>query len=147
VTENLPIDDRVKKAWDQLHAVEAAVQRAEEELHGTTVTTRSADQKVVLTVGAQGEITAIEFPGNGHRTMSGAELSASVLDAARRARAEMARQVMETFDPLAGMLSGGPGAERLEVDWNKIFGPALEGFDEPGESAAMSRLRDEIDEE
>jgi hypothetical protein len=74
-------------------------------------------------------------------------LSASVLDAARRARAEMAHQVMEAFDPLAGMLTGGPGAEGLAVDWNKIFGSALEGAQEPGESAAMSRLRDEIDEE
>lgn len=147
MTENLPIDDRVKKAWDDLQAVEAAVQEAEQNLHQATVTTRSADQKVELTVGAQGELTAIEFPGNGHRTMTGAELSASILDAAGRARAEMARQVMEAFDPLAGMLSGGPGAEGLAVDWNKIFGSALEGFEEPGESAAMSRLRDEIDEE
>ncbi|MFE9941599.1 YbaB/EbfC family nucleoid-associated protein [Streptomyces hirsutus] len=147
MTEELPVDDRVKKAWDELHAVEAAVQRAEEELHRATVTAVSADRKVELTVGAQGELTAIGFPGNGHRTMTGAELSASVLDAARRARSEMARQVIETFDPLAGMLSGGPGAEGLAVDWNKIFGGSLEGFDDPGESAAMSRLRDEIDED
>lgn len=145
--ENLPIDDRVKKAWDDLRAVEAAVQQAEQNLHGTTVTAQSADKKVELTVGAQGELTAIEFPGNGHRAMSGAELSASVLDAAGRARAELARQVMEVFDPLAGMLSGGPGAEALAVDWNKLFGSALDGFEEPGESAAMSRLRDEIAEE
>ncbi|MFI8093613.1 YbaB/EbfC family nucleoid-associated protein [Streptomyces sp. NPDC086080] len=145
--EELPIDDRVKKAWDDLHAVETAVRQAEEELQRATVTAVSADGKVELTVGAQGELTAIEFPGNGHRTMTGAELSASVLDAARRARAGMARQVMETFDPLAGMLSGGPGAEGLTVDWNKIFGGALEGCDEPAESAAMSRLRDEIDED
>ncbi|MET9506785.1 YbaB/EbfC family nucleoid-associated protein [Streptomyces sp. NPDC006622] len=147
MTENLPIDDRVKKAWDDLQAVEAAVQEAEQTLHQATVTTRSADQKVELTVGAQGELLAVEFPGSGHRTMTGAELSASILDAAGRARAAMARQVMEAFDPLAGMLSGGPGAEDLAVDWNKIFGSALEAFEEPGESAAMSRLRDEIDEE
>jgi hypothetical protein len=45
------------------------------------------------------------------------------------------------------MLPGGPGAEGFAVDWNKIFGPALEGFEESGESVAMSRLRDEIEEE
>ncbi|MET9562768.1 MULTISPECIES: YbaB/EbfC family nucleoid-associated protein [Streptomyces] len=142
------IDNRVAQAMAHLKATEEAVAKAQGELNAASVTARSADRSVRVAVGAKGELTSLEFLDGKYRSMAASQLAAAVLEAANTARAEMARRVVETLDPLTRMTSRGLAPERMGVDWGSIFGSLLSetSVDEKGPSP-MSRLRDEIHED
>ncbi len=141
------MDDRVAKAMAHLKATEEAVAKAQGELNAASVTARSADRSVRVAVGAKGELTSLEFLDGKYRNMAAAQLSASVLEAANAARAEMARRVVDTLGPLTRMTSRGLAPERMGVDWGSIFGSLLEETSVEKKPTAMSRLRDEIHED
>ncbi|MFE1252935.1 YbaB/EbfC family nucleoid-associated protein [Streptomyces fungicidicus] len=144
---NQPMEDRVAQAMAHLKAAEEAAASARAELDAASVTARSADRSVRVSVGAKGELTALEFLDGKYRTMAAAQLSAAVLEAANRARAEMARRVVETLDPLTRMTARGAAPDRMGVDWESIFGTLLSETSVARGQTAMSRLRDEIVED
>ncbi|WAU82111.1 YbaB/EbfC family nucleoid-associated protein [Streptomyces sp. Qhu-G9] len=141
------IDDRVAKAMAHLKATEEAVAQAQVELNAASVTARSADRSVRVAVGAKGELTSLEFLDGKYRSMAASQLAASVLEAANAARAEMARRVVATLDPLTRMTSRGLAPERMGVDWSSIFGSLLAETSVEKGPTPMSRLRDEIHED
>ncbi|MDW4906220.1 YbaB/EbfC family nucleoid-associated protein [Streptomyces sp. ADMS] len=141
------IEDRVAKAMAHLKATEEAVAKAQGELDAASVTARSADRSVRVAVGAKGELTALEFLDGKYRNMAASQLSASVLEAANAARAEMARRVIDTLDPLTRMSARGTVPERMGVDWGSIFGSLLSETSVAQGPTVMSRLRDEIHED
>ncbi|MFE7810859.1 YbaB/EbfC family nucleoid-associated protein [Streptomyces sp. NPDC057433] len=142
------MEDRVAQAMAHLKAAEEAAASARAELDAASVTARSADRSVRVSVGAKGELTSLEFLDGKYRTMAAPQLSAAVLEAANAARAEMARRVVETLDPLTRMTSRGAAPERMGVDWESVFGSLLsETSVTKGRPTAMSRLRDEIVED
>lgn len=146
------IEARLNQARADLAATQAAFARAEEDLRSATTTVLSADRAVEVTVGPQGELTGLKFLDGKYRNMGAAQLAASVLEAAERGRAEMARRVMDTFQPIAeGMRmpeAQVPGAEARKIDWEGIFGPLITAaaptYTRP---SASDRLRDEIHED
>lgn len=142
------VEARLATAMAELEATEKGVAKAEAELRQATRTVRSADRSVEVTVGPQGELTALRFLEGKYRTMSPGELSNAVLDAFGRARAEMARQVMETFEPFTRPSTAVPELTGVDIDWARIFGPEV--LQDPQERARQEsgrRLRDEIDED
>ncbi|WP_434587655.1 YbaB/EbfC family nucleoid-associated protein [Streptomyces sp. A5-4] len=141
------MEDRVAQATAHLKATEEAVAGARGELDAASVTARSADRSVRVAVGSKGELTSLEFLDGKYRNMAAPQLSASVLEAANTARAEMARQVVAVLDPLTRMSARGPVPERMGVDWGSIFGSLLSETSVAQEPTAMSRLRDEIHED
>ncbi|MGW1505866.1 YbaB/EbfC family nucleoid-associated protein [Streptomyces mirabilis] len=142
-----PIEQRVAQAMAHLKATEEAVAKAQSELNAASVTARSADRSVRVTVGAKGELTSLEFLDGKYRAMAAAQLSATVLEAVNTARADMARRVVETLDPLVRMSAQGTVPERMGVDWDSIFGSMLSENSVAQGPTAMSRLRDEIHED
>ncbi|MGI5197944.1 YbaB/EbfC family nucleoid-associated protein [Streptomyces sp. CA-288835] len=141
------IEDRVAEAMAHLKATEEAVAQAQGELNAASVTAHSADRSVRVTVGAKGELTSLEFLDGKYRNMAASQLSASVLEAANEARAEMARRVVDTLDPLTRMTSRGMAPERMGVDWGSVFGSLLSETAVEKRPTAMSRFRDEIHED
>ncbi|MFB7054889.1 YbaB/EbfC family nucleoid-associated protein [Streptomyces vinaceus] len=149
------MEQRIAQAMAELEAVQAAVARAEAELGDASVTVRSKDRSVEVTVGPQGELASLRFLGSAYRTMEGAVLAAAVMEAAGEARTRMARQVKDTLEPLTRASSVVPELPGIEVDWGKIFGPDVlgeEDGEDDGSAAARRRrggrrLRDEIDED
>ncbi|GHH80319.1 hypothetical protein GCM10018793_35230 [Streptomyces sulfonofaciens] len=144
------VSERLARAMAELEATEAAVAKAEEELRGASVTLRSKDRAVEVTVTAQGELTGLRFLENKYRTMAASELAASVLDVVGRARMQMARRVMDTFQPFTEPSAQVPELTGVDIDWVKIFGPGvLEDEDAPGATRRRSArgLRDEITED
>ncbi|MFF9510866.1 YbaB/EbfC family nucleoid-associated protein [Streptomyces sp. NPDC014724] len=132
----------------ELEATQKGVAKAEAELRRATRTVRSADRSVEVTVGSQGELTDLRFLDGKYRTMSPGELSGSVLEAFGRARTEIARQVMETFEPFTRPSAEVPELTGVDIDWAKIFGPeVLQDPDDRAQQASGHRLRDEIDED
>ncbi|MFD9377904.1 YbaB/EbfC family nucleoid-associated protein [Streptomyces sp. NPDC059999] len=143
-----PMEQRIAKAMAELESVQAAVARAEEQLAEAAATVRSRDRSVEVTVGSRGELTGVTFLDGKYRSMNPAQLSASVMEAAGRGRAQMARQVMDLFDPLTGPSAAVPELRGMTVDWERIYGSALldEAEGEPVRRPG-DRLRDEIHED
>ncbi|MGW1109478.1 YbaB/EbfC family nucleoid-associated protein, partial [Streptomyces sp. NPDC002540] len=125
-----------------------AVAKAETELRDASFTVRSRDRAVEVTVGHQGELTALRFLDGKYRTMSAGELAGSVLEAAERARTQMSRQVMEMFEPFTRPSGAVPDLTGVDIDWGAIFGPSvLEGSQTEAGHHTRNRLRDEISED
>lgn len=142
-----PMEDRVAQALAHLKAAEEAAASARADLDAASVTALSADRSVRVSVGAKGELTSLEFLDGKYRTMAAPQLSAAVLEAANRARADMARRVVATLDPLTRMTARGAAPERMGVDWQSLFGSLLSETSVAEGPTAMSRLRDEIVED
>ncbi|MBU6533102.1 YbaB/EbfC family nucleoid-associated protein [Streptomyces sp. NPDC057245] len=142
-----PIEDRVARARARLKTVEDATASAQSELDAASVSARSADRSVRVSVGAKGELTGLEFLDGRYRTMAAAQLSAAVLEATNLARAEMARRVVDTLEPLTRLTAWDDVPDRVGVDWKSVFGSLLTETAAPKGPTAMSRLRDEIVED
>ncbi|MFC4471790.1 YbaB/EbfC family nucleoid-associated protein [Streptomyces xiangluensis] len=143
------IQDRLAKAVANLEETQKAVANAREQLSAASATVRSRDRSVEVTVNAQGQFSEVKFLDGKYRTMGAAQLSASVIEAARLAQAEMARTVLDTFQPLSEGVGFGSDLEGSGVDWGEIFAPLTEAV-ERGAAArhgASDRLRDEITED
>ncbi|WP_405389897.1 YbaB/EbfC family nucleoid-associated protein [Streptomyces sp. NBC_01102] len=139
-----PMEQRVAKAMAELAAVEAAVARAEGDLRDTSLTVRSRDRTVEVTVGPQGELMGLRFLDSRYRNMPGAQLAASVLEAVEQGRAQMAHRVREIFEPLTRPTGVAPEFGGFDVDWDRILGPAYGSAGGVGGRSSSDRLRDEI---
>lgn len=139
------MEKKLAQAMAELTAVQDAVERAENELGQASATVRSRDRAVEVTVGPQGELTALKFPDNKYLNMSGPQLAASILEATQEGRAQMARRVMDVFEPLTRTSGSPTGLRSVDIDWERAFGSALDGPD--GGSRRSARLHDEIHED
>ncbi|MET9506717.1 YbaB/EbfC family nucleoid-associated protein [Streptomyces sp. NPDC006622] len=141
-------DDRVAEVMNHLKETEAAVSRAREDLQHASRTAASSDGSVRVTVGAQGNLADVAFLDGRYRSMTPAQVSAAVMDAFSRARAEAAQLVVATMDPIlrrtprGELPDGQPG-----TDWGQVFGTLL--TDEPADDwpAEGARFRDELHED
>ncbi|MEU6227595.1 YbaB/EbfC family nucleoid-associated protein [Streptomyces sp. NPDC047042] len=142
------MERKLAAAMAELTAVQEAVARAESELSQASATVRSRDRAVEVTVGPQGELTGLRFLDGKYRSMPGPQLATSILEAVQEGRAQMARKVMDTFAPLTERQGAGTGISGIDVDWERMFGSALDpeggsGYGRP----SRDRLRDEIHED
>jgi DNA-binding protein YbaB len=143
------IKDRLAKAIADMQETTKAVARAQDRLSRATATARSRDRSVEVTVDAQGQLSEVKFLDGKYRTMGAAQLAAAVMEAARQSQAEMARMVLDTFQPFSETVGDRPHIEGLGIDWDGIFGP-LKDTAERGTSArhgTSDGLRDEIHED
>jgi len=98
--------------------------KAREEIAAVSVTARSKDRAVEVTLGSDGSPSGLRFLGNKHQTMSGKALAASVLEAMARAREELTTQVRARFDEVVGGGIGVAGGGTDALD--KLDGAGLE---------------------
>lgn len=134
----------------ELRSAQAAVERTERELRQASFAVLSSDRAVRATVGAQGELTGIEFLDHKYRDLSPQELAASVLEASSAARLKMNRHVMKAMAPFAEPSSEVPELKGFELDWERLFGPgALDKDDEDpaGTAGGAPGWRDALGED
>jgi hypothetical protein len=115
VTDDLR--SRLDQAMAEFETQRQALVKARERVAAVEVTARSRDGVVEATVGADGTPTALRFPGNRHKEMSGQELAASVLEVIRVAREEVAVRVRAGFDEAVGVVRGAtadPAEDRIQ---------------------------------
>lgn len=97
-----------------------SLMKARDDVMALSVTVRSKDRAVEVTVGSQGEASGMRFLNNKYKEMSGQALATSILDTMARARQEIADQVAARFESVSGGIPGGvPG----------VAGKGMEGFD------------------
>ncbi|MFI5998689.1 YbaB/EbfC family nucleoid-associated protein [Streptomyces sp. NPDC051362] len=141
------MEQRIAQAMAELETVQEAAAKAEAELRQASITALSRDRSVEITVGSQGELTGLVFREGKYRTMAAAELAASVLEAAGRARTQMSRRVMKTLQPLTESSGTIPELSGVDIDWERIFGPGVRGGSNGGGRMRNSKLQDEISED
>ena len=145
-----PLVERLAKARADLEETQRAAARAQAQLSTASATARSRDGSVEVLVNAQGQLGEVKFLNGKYRTMGAAQLSASLLEAAGQAHAQMARMVLETFQPLADKTQENmPVIEGMDFDWGRVFGPLVSTVERGTTSRrkASDGLRDEIDED
>jgi hypothetical protein len=121
------MEDRIAAARAHLEATKQAVARAKAELGAASMTARSKDRSVEVTVGPQGELKRVKFLDEKYRTMEAKQLAASIVEAADKGRAAMARRVIDTFSSITSPEEIVPGVPGYTPDWQEIFGSALSG--------------------
>ncbi|MEU9453144.1 YbaB/EbfC family nucleoid-associated protein [Streptomyces sp. NPDC048277] len=142
------LEKKIAQANAELASVQAAVAAAELRMSTFASTVMSKDGSVEATVGAQGELTGLRFLDGKYRSMSAAQLADAVLSAVQEARSHHARAVRDLFEPLTRPSAVMPELPGLEIDWDRIVGPAADELpEEPGVRSANDRLRDEINED
>ncbi|MFJ8027536.1 YbaB/EbfC family nucleoid-associated protein [Streptomyces sp. NPDC096311] len=142
------LEKKIAQANAELASVQAAVSAAELQMSTFASTVMSKDGSVEATVGAQGELTGLRFLDGKYRSMSPSQLADAVLDTVQEARSHHARAVRDLFEPLTRPSATMPELPGLEIDWDRIVGPAADELPEgPGARSANDRLRDEINED
>ncbi|MFE6826201.1 YbaB/EbfC family nucleoid-associated protein [Streptomyces sp. NPDC057690] len=140
------LEERLAKAMQALESTRAAVADAEQRLREASVTVTSKDRSVEVTVGAQGDLRSLRFQDGTYRSMAPAQLSAVVMETIGRARARMARQVVDTYRPISESVPSLPGMPGTEIDWDRLFG-STEDDGSAARKKQGGRLRDEIVED
>lgn len=112
------LQHQLEEAMAEFSRHQAELLKVRDEMRALSVTVRSKDRAVEVTLGAQGEVTAMRFLDNKHQSMSGHELAASVLDAMSVAREEIGARARAGFDAIArrGQGVAGSGLEGLDLD-------------------------------
>ncbi|GAA2339901.1 YbaB/EbfC family nucleoid-associated protein [Streptomyces kunmingensis] len=142
------LQQQLQQAMSEFTKQQESLIRARDEVAAMSVTMRSKDRAVEVTVGAQGEPTALRFLNNKHQTMSGQALALSVLEVMTLAREEIARQVTGRFEEVSGMGLGVAGSNLNDLNLDRLLEP-LEGegllagmrlgAEEPGESGSAKQ--------
>ena len=83
-----PYDLQIEDLLEQYRRQRAEAAATRRRINETTSTVTASRQTVKITVGAQGEVTAIEFPTGAYRRMAPKELADVLLTTLRQARAE-----------------------------------------------------------
>ncbi|MGC0379698.1 YbaB/EbfC family nucleoid-associated protein [Streptomyces sp. SAI-229] len=112
------MEHELQEALSEFARHRDALLQAQQDMAALSVTVRSKDRAVEVTVGAGGELTALRFLNDKHKQMSGQKLAAAVLEAITAARTEMVARATERFDSVAGIGSGlaTSGLEDLDLD-------------------------------
>lgn len=88
--------EELLKEYRKRRADAGELQRRILAVSGTAVAVR---QTVKVTVNAQGEITALEFPTGAYKRMAPAELTEAILATVREAKAKAVEALKELMDP------------------------------------------------
>ncbi|MFE4630171.1 YbaB/EbfC family nucleoid-associated protein [Streptomyces mirabilis] len=83
-----PYDQQIEDLLEQYRRQRDEAAETRRRINETTATVTAPRQTVKITVGAQGEVTAIEFPTGAYRRMAPKELADVLLATLRQARAE-----------------------------------------------------------
>jgi DNA-binding protein YbaB len=117
------LQHQLQEAMAEFTKTTESLTQARDEIAQLSVTARSKDGAVEVTVGAQGEPTGLRFLNDKHKTLSGQQLATSVLAAMAAARQEIADQVAARFEEVSGRGMGVAGSVLEGLDLDKLLEP------------------------
>ncbi|MGW0792661.1 YbaB/EbfC family nucleoid-associated protein [Streptomyces sp. NPDC002911] len=140
------IEQRMKEADEQFAAQWQQVQQVQRELAALSVTRRSMDRSVEVTVGAQGELSGLRFINDKYQSMTAQQLAGSILDAAAAARLQILEQANQRLSviPGIGAVAMTGGLEDMELDLDALLAPLrAEGVEVPAMKDPADRKKSE----
>ncbi|MGW0925166.1 YbaB/EbfC family nucleoid-associated protein [Streptomyces sp. NPDC002755] len=121
------MDDSVKRqleqALEEFGQQRDALVKARDELAALSVTMRSKDRSVEVTVGPQGEPTALRFLNNKYKAMSAQALAASVLEVLTAARQDVAQTSADRLAEFTGEGLSVAGSNLEGIDFDRLLEP------------------------
>lgn len=121
---NMPMGSQLQDALAEFTKKHESLIKAREEMKTISVTARSKDGAVEVTVGVGGEASGLRFPNNKFKEMTGKALATSVLEALTRARAEASTRAGAILESLGGSVPGEPGTSVLDrLDLDRLLDP------------------------
>ncbi|MFE4758560.1 YbaB/EbfC family nucleoid-associated protein [Streptomyces sp. NPDC056704] len=114
---------QLEQAMSEFTRQQESLVKAKQELSELSVTMRSKDRAVEVTVGPQGEPTALRFLNSRHQAMSGQALATSVLEVMAAARQEIADQVAARFEAFSGAGLGVAGSNLEDLNLDRLLEP------------------------
>ncbi|MFC4330815.1 YbaB/EbfC family nucleoid-associated protein [Streptomyces andamanensis] len=121
---NRPTGSELQDALAEFAKKHESLLKAREEMRTISVAARSKDGSVEATVGVNGEVSALRFPDNKFKEMTGKALATSVLEALTRARAEASARATAVLRTVGGAAPGGPGGSLLDrLDLDRLLDP------------------------
>lgn len=131
-----PYDQQIEDLLEQYRRQREQAAETRRRINATTSTATAPRQTVKVTVGAQGEVTAIEFPTGAYRRMAPKELADVLLATIQQARSE-------ALDGAAGVLAGElpPGVTVADLLQGRVDPTALL----PEDPAMPDSVRDYVD--
>ncbi|WP_406442583.1 YbaB/EbfC family nucleoid-associated protein [Streptomyces sp. NBC_00631] len=97
-------DQQLEELFEHYRTKRAAATEAFQRINSISVTEVSRRETVKVTVGARGDISALEFPTTAYRRMASAELAEIILDTLAKARTKALAEVASIR--LGGMFEG-----------------------------------------
>jgi hypothetical protein len=128
------VEEQFTAAMDELRDRRHKLDSVRAQLAAMTVTTRSKDRKLTVTVGEQGSLRSIKFHGTDYRTMPPAELSAVLVETINTARQELMEKAGEIFTPLRGFGSKLRASLSDGSELDQAIGPLLAELRSVGEN-------------
>ncbi|MFG3165556.1 YbaB/EbfC family nucleoid-associated protein [Streptomyces sp. NPDC048200] len=131
-----PYDQQIEDLLGEYRRQREQAAETRRRINATTSTATAPRQTVKVTVGAQGEVTAIEFPTGAYRRMAPKELADVLLATIQQARSE-------ALDGVAGVLAGElpPGVTVADLLQGRVDPTALL----PEDPAMPDSVRDYVD--
>ncbi|MET7941244.1 YbaB/EbfC family nucleoid-associated protein [Streptomyces sp. NPDC005302] len=131
-----PYDQQIEDLLEQYRRQREEAAETRRRINATTSTATAPRQTVKVTVGAQGEVTAIEFPTGAYRRMAPKELADVLLATLQQARSE-------ALEGAAGVLAGElpPGVTVADLLQGRVDPGALL----PEDPAMPDSVRDYVD--
>ncbi|MET7385889.1 YbaB/EbfC family nucleoid-associated protein [Streptomyces sp. NPDC005529] len=131
-----PYDQQIEDLLEQYRRQREEAAETRRRINATTSTATAPRQTVKVTVGAQGEVTAIEFPTGAYRRMAPKELADVLLTTLQQARSE-------ALEGAAGVLAGElpPGVTVADLLQGRVDPGALL----PEDPAMPDSVRDYVD--
>ncbi|MFF0183324.1 YbaB/EbfC family nucleoid-associated protein [Streptomyces sp. NPDC005244] len=131
-----PYDQQIEDLLEQYRRQREEAAETRRRINATMSTATAPRQTVKVTVGAQGEVTAIEFPTGAYRRMAPKELADVLLATLQQARSE-------ALEGAAGVLAGElpPGVTVADLLQGRVDPGALL----PEDPAMPDSVRDYVD--
>ncbi|AEW92804.1 MULTISPECIES: YbaB/EbfC family nucleoid-associated protein [Streptomycetaceae] len=121
-----PYDEQIEELLAQYRDAREQASETRRRINEIEVTVTAPRQVVKVTVGAQGQVKALDFPTGAYRNLPPKDLSRVILAALEQARTQALGKVSEVA--LGGMLGGVSPADLLQgrVDPKSLFPEELE---------------------
>nr|WP_168720498.1 YbaB/EbfC family nucleoid-associated protein [Streptomyces sp. SAT1]ANO42293.1 hypothetical protein A8713_034110 [Streptomyces sp. SAT1] len=121
---NRPTGSELQDALAEFTKKHESLLKAREEMKAISVTARSKDGSVEVTVGVNGEASGLRFPNNKFKELTGKALATSVLEALTRARAEASARATAVLRAAGGTAPGEQGSSLLDrLDLDRLLDP------------------------
>lgn len=122
---NSNLQAQLDKAMHELTAQQQRIQDLEEQLRSKTVTVRSKDRMVSVTVDSSGGMSKLEFHDERYRSMARAELADAIVRVFSEARNAMNTQVNELVEPSVGEMDSLRESLHDSSSWGEFLAPLL----------------------
>jgi DNA-binding protein YbaB len=137
--------EQLDEAMDEVRAQQRRLQEARRKAAAATVSLRSQDRLLTVTVAGQGEVRDIAFHSTDYAAMAPAQLSAVLVETINTARAQLAEQVRATFEPLSTVGTALRSSMLGGSEAGDLMGAIRELMRPPGESGTGTATPDEED--